>query len=293
MTNNNAQSLFNSDREIKSPLNGHSENYIAIPNYDPLDTKINYGMLAGLTALNVGVFVAAHEYQANTWWYHKKGDFHFKWDGNYALSMDKYGHFFAAHFVTHYLSSCMQAANIQEDDAVLYASLMTFAYQLYVEIEDGFSVGYGFAPDDAIADFLGSAYALAQYHFPYLKNIQPRVSYYPSKEYLDKTTDENILDDFEGQKHWIAFKVEEMLPKSLAKYWPDFLMLSVGSGIQNYYSNRTNKHREFFIALDFDPSVIPLYGGFWEFFKNTLSYIHFPLPGIRISPKVSLFGICY
>jgi hypothetical protein len=52
-------------------------------------------------------------------------------------------------------------------------------------------------------------------------------------------------------------------------------------------------YREYYLSLDLDAETIPLYGGFWQFLKNTLNYIHFPMPGIRITPDAAFFVFCY
>lgn len=261
---------------------------------DPLKREIDYDRLYLIGGATIGLFTAAHIYQANLWWDAKPNKkLRIQWEGDYALYMDKTSHFIASHFLTHYLTASMEAANIETRKSVWYASAISFLYETYVEIEDGTTEGFTLAPDDLIADFLGSGYHLAQYYFPSLKNFQPRISYYPSAAIRNSQTKENFLDDYEGQKHWLAIKVKELLPESISKYWPSFLMISVGSGLKNYFANKQNMQREFFVALDFDPSVLPIFGEFGEFIKNSLSYVHFPMPGIRISPNAALLLFCY
>lgn len=262
---------------------------------NPSEKKINYTTLAILGGVNVGAFVSAHLYQAHVWWnmFKPNNGFKIDWDHNYALFFDKEGHFMAGHFLAQYVSSIFEVSNFDTESSRLYAAGISLAYETYIEVMDGTSKGYDFAPDDYIADVLGSSYFLAQHYFPYLKNFQPRISYWPSKTILNGSKDHNVFDDYEGQKHWIAVRMKEVLPKNIAIYWPKFLMISFGTAIKDYFTNSENRHREFYIALDLDPEIIPFEGKFWQFVKNLLSYVHFPLPGLRISPKISLFGFCY
>jgi hypothetical protein len=288
-----AQALYQFGSGYTGGLSSSHENFVKVPDFEPLETKVNYPLLVGLGAANIGTFIAAHEYQAKTWWTLKPNvKFRAGWDGDYALYIDKQTHFLGAHFISHYVASNLEAADVETETAVWIGALSAFAYDMYIEVEDGTAEGFIFSYDDAIADVLGAGYFVAQYYFPLLTSIQPRISYYPSFNYRKKLTTENVLDDYEGQKLWVSFRMKELLPKSISIYWPKFLMLSVGTGIKNYYSN-INKHREYFIGFDFDYSVIPLHGKFWEFVKNTLSYVHLPMPGIRISPKFAAFGFCY
>ena len=86
--------------------------------------------------------------------------------------------------------------------------------------------------------------------------------------------------------------MKELLPKSISEYWPSFLMISAGMGVKNLDGSGGGT-REFYISLDLDPTAIPLHGKFWQFIKNSLDYIHFPMPGIRVSPDAAFFVFCY
>ncbi|MCK5456133.1 MAG: hypothetical protein KAI45_03335, partial [Melioribacteraceae bacterium] len=106
----------------------------------------------------------------------------------------------------------------------------------------------------------------------------------------------NISDDYDGQKMWLAFRMKNLLPSSMAEYWPSFLMLSAGYAVSGIGDNATDAglQQSYYLAFDFDAEVIPLHGEFWEFIKNTLNYIHFPMPGIKFSQDgVSFLLIAY
>ncbi len=176
--------------------------------------------------------------------------------------------------------------------AILGAGL-AFGMQLYVEIQDGYGPKWGFSPGDIVSDLIGSLYSVAVYYYPYLKNIQPRVSYFPSEEMRNGTKpDMNISDDYEGQKLWLSFRMKKMLPENIAEVWPSWLMLSVGYGVRNL-DGRGGGDKEFYFGFDFDAEEIPLHGKFWQFVKNTLNFIHFPMPGIRFSPDAAFLVFAY
>ncbi|MFH1197662.1 MAG: DUF2279 domain-containing protein [bacterium] len=260
---------------------------------DPLAMEINYTNLAGIGAIALGAGTIVHFYQANAWWKDQRTAFHFQNDWDYALWVDKIGHFYGAHILSHFFAVGMEASNFDPGDAALYSSIAAFAFQLYVEIEDGFGAQWGFSPGDATGDFLGAAYSFSQYQFPVLKNFNLKASYYPSEEYRNgQHNDGNTFDDYEGQKFWISFKMKELLPKSIAKYWPAILQLAAGYGVKNLDGSGGGT-KEFYIAFDLDLEEIPLYGKFWQFWKSTLNYFHMPMPGIRISPNTAIFGLCF
>lgn len=290
-----AQMISQSDNMLllNNKVNNLKSFGVAIPKFNPLKNDINYPTLVGLGSLAVGGFVAAHVYQAKAWWKPTPNkSLKIGWDPNYALYFDKEGHFLAGYFLCRSFSSLFEASNFQPEDARIYSSIISFGYELYIEIQDGTSKGMTFAPDDLIAATIGSTYSLAQYYFPILNNFQPRISYYPSETIVRGSKEHNVFDDYAGQKHWVAIRIKELLPKKFANYWPSFLMISIGTGLKNYFTNKPIE-RELFLALDFDPTVLPLFGKFWEFIKNSLSYIHFPLPGIKIYPEQKLYLILY
>ncbi len=260
--------------------------------FDPLQTKVNYPLLYGLGAVYLGAGIGVHIYQSNTWWKDNRTSFHFQNDWPYALWIDKIGHFYAATLLVHGFSVGLEAANFQTEDAIVYSTAAAIAFHFYVEIEDGFGAQWGFSPGDAIANTLGSGYALAQYYFPYLQNFQIKYSYYPSAKMRSGEHKGNVIDDYEGQKYWLTFRMENLLPDDLAEIWPAFLNLAVGMGVKDLDGSGGGR-REIFVGLDFNVLELPLTGKFGNFVKNSLNYIHFPMPGIRISPDSAFFVLLF
>lgn len=271
---------FDSKLNVKQVIELKKE----IQNKEILNEDINYWTLAGLGGVTSGVWYGVHQYYANAWWQGQDNKFRIINDWEYALSVDKLGHFYGAAVIGHLFSAGFEAANFSMESSTIYGALASLAFQLYVEIQDGFGPQWGFSPGDAVADLLGSAFIVGQYYIPYLKNFHPRVSYLPSEEFRKgEKPDMNIVNDYQGQKLWLGFRMKELLPESLAEYWPSFLMLSLGYGVKDL-DGVGGGTREWYIAFDFDAEVLPLHGKFWQFIKNTLNYFHFPLPGIRFSP---------
>jgi hypothetical protein len=260
---------------------------------DPLATDLNYTALA-VVGLGLGTAIySINNYYQNTWWRDKRTSFKFVNDWKYALWLDKYGHVFGTYLQAHAFSSSLEAANMSVESSALLGAGLAFGMQLYVEIQDGYGPKWGFSPGDIVSDLIGSLYSVAVYYYPYLKNIQPRVSYFPSEEMRNGTKpDMNISDDYEGQKLWLSFRMKKMLPENIAEVWPSWLMLSVGYGVRNL-DGRGGGDKEFYFGFDFDAEEIPLHGKFWQFVKNTLNFIHFPMPGIRFSPDAAFLVFAY
>ncbi|MCB9219011.1 MAG: DUF2279 domain-containing protein [Ignavibacteriales bacterium] len=303
------QNIFSQEKkvpqeEIKVPLSLMSKS--SPGNINPFKSEINYPMLAGVGLTYSYIIYEINKYYSNTWWkkdsrYEYNGKFNVVSDGTYARNIDKYGHVLGTSLISHFFSAGLEAANIDEETCVWWGAIGGLGMQLYVEVQDGFSPvdkisgkpKWGFSPGDAISDLLGASFFVARYYYPYLNNFQLRFSYYPSKELLNgDKPDNNYSDDYEGQKVWLAFRMKNLLPENLSEYWPAFLMLSLGyhvSGVGDYYTKPIETH--YYLALDIDAETIPLYGKFWAFVKNTLNYIHFPMPGLEISKNGISFAL--
>ncbi|MBE2280299.1 MAG: DUF2279 domain-containing protein [Ignavibacteriaceae bacterium] len=256
---------------------------------------IDYLFLSGMGAAYLGAGLSVHLYQANAWWSGERSDFKFAEDWDYALWIDKVGHFYATHLIAHFFSAGLEKTNIDYATNIWISSSAALAFQIFVEIEDGFAQKWGFSRGDAISNLLGASYPVFQFYFPYLYNFQPRFSYYPTK--LGKEghiAGQNLIitDDYEGQKFWLSMRIKNILPKSIADPIPDFLMLSLGYGVRNL-DGRGGGFSDLYISLDIDYEKIPLYGEFWQFVKNTLGYFKFPMPGIRVNNGTTFFLLCY
>lgn len=260
---------------------------------NPVENNIDYTRLSIFGGAALGVGTVIHIYQANAWWQTQDNKFRIVNDWEYARWIDKVGHFYGTHLLAHAFSGAFEASNFQPELSAIVSSVSALAFELFIEVEDGFGPDWGFSPGDATFDLLGASFYLLQYYYPVLKNFQPKFSYYPTQEFLDgKHKSGIIIDDYEGQKYWIGMRMKELLPNGFDEYWPSFLMLSGGMAVKNL-DGKGGGQTEFYLALDFDTEQIPLYGGVWQFIKNTLNYIHFPMPGIRVTPKFTFFGLVF
>lgn len=269
--------------------------YNSTVEYKPFNRHINYPVLAAMGAAFLGTGTAIHLYQQKAWWSNQRTEFHFQNDWNYALWIDKIGHAYGAMLIQHGISAGLEAANFDSEESTLYGSIAALSFQTFIEIEDGFGPQWGFSPGDFYGDLFGSAYPVLQYYFPFFKNFLFKASYWPKD--LNKINPNSgqkhiIADDYHGQKFWISFRLENLLPKYASELWPDFLMLAAGMGVKNLDGSGGGQ-RDFYVALDLDAESLPLYGSFWQFVKNTINYLHLPMPGLRVTSGVVFFGFCY
>lgn len=253
-------------------------------NFDILDTKIDNKkfIIFGGTTLAFGI--GAHLYQGEDWWFHDRSKFHIENDGwfhNYAIGQDKIGHFLGSYLLAYYFRYGLDYSNFSISKQYHYSSLFAILYELYIELNDGFSGWGGFSYTDFISDVSGASFNLMQYYIPYLNNFQPRFSYKLNKKLIGGPRQANLFDDYDNSKYWISLRMKNILPDFLSQYWPKILMVSVGSGL----INNGKLEREIVVALDIDANELPINGRFGNLVKYVLNSLHFPLPGFKVKPE--------
>lgn len=262
----------------------------------PPDTSINYTRLAivgGATAVGITYgFIL----QKNLWWKGEKTDFYFNFDRDweYAIGADKLGHFFFPYMVAGIYSEALEWANVDSVSALWYGAGLGLAHQTFVEIRDGYSKdnggGYlGFSWGDMTANVLGAAYPILQQRSKLLKNFTVKVSFYPSELY--KSGAKNVIfDDYESTYHWLSIGVKNLLPHSIAEYYPSWINLAVGHSVKQL-DGFGGGHHELFIGLDWNLAGIPIEGKFWNAISKALGYYHLPAPAVKIYPNVVWYGL--
>lgn len=254
-------------------------------------SKVNYTKLALVGAGTVGTIAVIHVYQQHAWWSGQRRSFHIVNDWEYALNIDKIGHFYGATLISNLFSGSLKWAGIDEKKAMIYGALLGTVFGLYVEFEDGFATDWGFSPGDAGADILGAWYPVVQHYVPFFRNFNFKWSYIPTTQ-LKTGVKKIFIDDHEGQTMWLSISLNNFLPEKIEKFYPDFLNIAIGYGVRNL-DGRGGGQREFYISLDYDLEKLPGDGWLWKFIKKNLNYIHLPAPAIRLTPRFAFFGFFF
>jgi hypothetical protein len=230
--------------------------------------------------------VASFYVQYHWWWEKNYHSFRFENDGllnNYSLAVDKLGHFFTSYLYFHSLNEIMTWGGFSERTRMITATAMPFAWALSIEIGDGFSKDYGFSTADLAANCIGIGYGYLQYKVPYMRNFKFKMSYYPTAYYRDNHyKDWSLTSDYRGHFYWLSFDVHNLLPKRAQRFWPPFLNMAVGYGIdKNTYPPLSQpKDREFGIAFDWNiGSFSTRHKGLYVV-KELVDYFHYPAPGV-------------
>jgi hypothetical protein len=257
---------------------------------------INCGRLAILGGGLLTAGVIHQFYVQNAWWKGYRGPFHFREDLHYARNVDKVGHFYAGMLTSYLGGKAMEWSGFREEKALWYGAGLGTLFELYVEIQDGFSTLWGFDRVDFAADVAGAMFPVAKYYVPFLQNVDMKFSYLPSNAEPPRSgpfqnEKRLVVDDYEGQRFWLSFNVDNLLPSSLGSAWPDFLRIALGLGVRNLQSG--NGELEWYLALDYDLTKLPGDSGFLKALKEGLNFVHLPSPAIRFSPSVILYGLYF
>lgn len=257
------------------------------------------GMGLGYAAL----FTALHINQRNAWWTNHEGGWHVVEDLEYAKFLDKFGHFYTAYIMSTLPADMLMESGMSQTPARWIGAGLGLLYNTYVEMEDGYATNWGFSPSDEIANFCGSSFYILQYYFPFLENFTPRWSYVPAQWVNEATITDRpstFIDDYNSTTFWLGINVNNLLPSAAAKYWPDWLMVSVGYGIRNYaVSNadgtKADVTRRYMIGLDYDwVKILPTARfGFLNYVRQWLNYLRLPGPTLEFSEQGVHFKILY
>lgn len=246
--------------------------------------KINYIKTTGIVGFTIGAGVWLHNYQRNAWWSGQRGQFHIQNDWDYSMSADKLGHFFDGAFIHKLFSGSFEWAGFDKKSAMWLGALSSIAYMTDIEIEDGFATSWGFSPGDEACNTLGAFYPVLQHYAKPLQEFNFKWSYCPSDEIRNGTKNGAFLDDYDGQTMWLSIGIYHFLPKSVQKYWPEFINVALGYGVK-HYTDYANRYQNVYIAFDYDfRKIIPGNSKFMLWMKDIFNHFRiFPMPGIRIN----------
>jgi len=224
-----------------------------------------------------GVLVGSLVSSYFDWWNGQSTQFHLNnegWFDDYSLGIDKVGHTFTSYFYFHAFRNLMLWGGFRPATAFWWAAGTTAFFAISIEIGDGFSP-YGFSFEDLAANGLGLGYAMLQTRVAFLKNINLKWSYVPADGYRWPP---RFTDHYDAHTYWMTFNMHNLLPKQIGTYWPEFLQLAVGYGVDNFASRR-----EFVIGLDFNLGALSVQNQDLLLLTKTVDMFHLPAPAIEFT----------
>lgn len=252
----------------------------------------------GVASLAVATYAVAYIFVFEKgWWGDKGSNFHFENDFDYALNLDKFGHFAAGVAIGELFYEGYRWAGISEFKSYLFAGLSAMSTHIAIDVKDGFSPEWGFSIFDVLSGTLGGFLPMAERYVPIFKYVDLKWSYWlNSRAYYDqdkykntrKTSSAKIFtDDYVNWTFWASFKIYRMLPKAARKYYPSWLAIATGLSIDDgaFSHGKQEAHRELYIALDYDLESFRPQSRMARTIIKTLNYIKFPAPAIQVYPE--------
>ena len=249
-------------------------------------SKIIPSRLAIVSSATVGGFVYAYGIQNNMWWKGEKSTFHSNWqnDWTYALGSDKFGHFYFGTLISKTYSDLFYWSGFSKDESKLFGAFLSFSYQTFIEIRDGFSKEYGFSWGDFSANLLGSSLQLFKSEIDFLNYIDFKISYYPSERFKNNSN-QYILDDYESTYNWISINSNKLISEKI----PSFINIAVGHSVKRL--DFSDSYHEIFLSLDWNFTGIKTNSSFLKKLFEYLDFYHFPAPTLKIYPNIVWYGL--
>ena len=249
----------------------------------------------------VGANAGLYEYFRRAWWSGERASFRVDWERQSAFRQaDKFGHAYGGYFLTLGGREVLQAACYPERKSAVLGAVYAAAFQLQIEVWDGFQERYGFSPPDLVANTVGAGLALTQSFVPATRAFKPTVSYRRSRALKNVDAfppgaqgfDLRPTVDYSGQTYWLSADVDALLPEGARPYWPGLLRLSVGRSVTDWVNPTTGAFQTarqvLVLSLDVDPEKLPGNHPLWRTVKKQLSYYHFPAPALVLTPSARL-----
>jgi hypothetical protein len=221
---------------------------------------------------------------------------------NADLNFDKLGHVFATQMYSNAMYHMLRWTNMSEGASMIWSSSAAFVFQAEMETTDGFYKKWGWSWWDIGANAVGAAWPNLQRLWKPLQSVNIKMSWHPSPNFKKKWQN-NPVADYDGCTCWLTLAVNDVLPRSLKPYWPDWLGIAVGYGTANTmvgkeaFNNDSEGHgagdQEWYLAFDYD--IRGLFGDspFMHFLKEALNLIHLPAPAVRLSPSGIWYGLYF
>jgi hypothetical protein len=224
------------------------------------------------------------------WWDSTGNKFNFQDDFEYAKNLDKGGHFFAGVLLAEGFHDGFRWSGASERSSYLLGATMASLTHVGIDIKDGYSA-YGYSMFDVLSGTLGGFYPMARHYIPAMQYVDYKFSYWRNSDAYWNQPGEHAFvatDDYCNQTHWLSFKIDKMLPTTAATYWPDFLAVSTGLGVQDkiFLENQLAQAKyEVFVGLDWDlenafhPKTLQM-----QRVIHYLNYIKLPAPTLQVYP---------
>jgi hypothetical protein len=259
---------------------GQARDSLAVTDGFHVKPEMNGRKVASSVAIG-GLLLTSLIWSYDTWWRDAGRDFQFitqDWLDGPNLGIDKVGHFYTSYFYYSLFRNIMLWGGYEPSTSDWWAAGAAAFFAVAIEVGDGVSPKYGFDYQDIVFNLGGVGYGMLQSRIPFLKNFNFKWSFVPNDGYKLPV---RFTDDYDAHTYWVTCNVNNLLPSGWEPYWPDFLQVAVGMGVDDHLTKR-----EFVVGLDLDiESLFRTENEDWLLVERTLNKFHVPAPAIKLTER--------
>jgi len=245
---------------------------------------------AGILAASIGVIAYSID---DAYYEDKRASFHLArdrdgnidWFDNRHRGMDKFGHVYTTSLFSQNIYFLSRWSGYSNRTSSIMASSLSIGILGAMEVWDAHFERWGFSPGDFTANVAGGLFPVAQHNFPVLQNFDYKMSY----NFINDKSPDHGVHDYENMTFWITLNPAGLIGEKNLSWFPDWINLAVGSGLDSY----RNQKQEFYIALDYNLKRIPVKPMLLQQLFAALDRFHFPAPAIRIAPGFIGYGLFF
>lgn len=255
-------------------------------------TDVSWLKVGGVASLTLIAYGAAYWLVFEKgWWDDERSHFHFENDFDYALNLDKFGHFAAGVMLGESFYEGYRWAGATEFQSYLFAGLSAMMTHVAIDVKDGYSPEWGFSIFDVLSGTLGGFLPMAERYIPIFKYVDLKWSYWiNTRAYYDQSETGVFTDDYVNQTFWASFKPYRLLPAAVRQYYPSWLAIAAGLSIdEKVFTKEPHPRREVYIALDYDLEAFRPQSRLARTIIKYLNYFKFPAPAVQVYPDVHWF----
>jgi hypothetical protein len=259
-----------------------------------LSTQIRPLPAAIVAGAYFGSLTWLHIYQERTIWA-AGSSFRVVDDWDESLSANYGGHFTGGYVLSSLSTDMLITAGFSPNTAMIFGSLMGFAYQWYVEVLDGYGKDYGWSPGEVTFQSAGAVYYFCSCYSPFLQNFTPKADYYPAPWFGDKkkALAKTPIDDYSAWTFWMSANMHNLLYGQREGGWPSWLNLAAGYSARDL--GYPARYRVLVFALDFNlAKIIPEGGPVWNWWRQAFGFLKIPGPALEFQiNKETRFYLLY
>jgi hypothetical protein len=210
-----------------------------------------------------------------TWWKNAEKPFSFfteHWINGSQRGIDKFGHMFGTYALLKSIRTTLLWGGCQRSTALWWGAGIAAFNAFEIEVGDGFSP-YGFDYQDLVFGFSGIAFGMLQTEVPFLRNFDLKFSYYSN---LGPKTPASFVEDYDAMTIWCSVNVHNLMPESIRSWWPKFLNLAIGYGVDDNHTRR-----EFVIGFDINLEAFETSSEDLLYAERVVNLMHLPSPAIK------------